>query len=76
MSTPNLVVLEPVISQRRVDYYCVVYFHIWCNVILPIICLSICIAMNRSEVTQNLKPNFWGSIWTTRLSQVQGKLCP
>jgi hypothetical protein len=36
----------------------------WCNVILSIICLFVCIAMIRSDVTRNLKPNFWGSVWT------------
>jgi hypothetical protein len=28
-----------------------------CNAIVSIICLSVCIAMSRSEVTMNLKPN-------------------
>jgi hypothetical protein len=30
----------------------------WCNVIITIICSFICIAMNRSEVTRNVKINF------------------
>jgi hypothetical protein len=43
---------------------------------LPIICLSICIAAHRSGVTRNLKPDFWDSSLTVKLSQVKYKLCP
>jgi hypothetical protein len=52
--TLNLVVLDlkPVDSSQRVEYYCVVFFYLWCNVILPIFCLSICIATHRSEATR------------------------
>jgi hypothetical protein len=48
---------------------------LWCNVTISIICLIVCIATSRGEVTRNLEPNFWGNIWTTRLSQVKYKLC-
>jgi hypothetical protein len=37
---------------------------LWCNVTISIICLIVCIAASRGEVTRNLKPNFWGSIQT------------
>jgi hypothetical protein len=37
----------------------------WCNVIISIICLFVCIATSKSEVTKNLMPNFWVNIWTT-----------
>jgi hypothetical protein len=29
---PNLVVLEPRISLRRVEYYCSVYAYVWCDI--------------------------------------------
>jgi hypothetical protein len=38
---------------------------LWCNVIISIICLIVCIAMSRGDVTSNQNPNFWVSIWTT-----------
>jgi predicted small metal-binding protein len=30
----------------------------WCNVIISIICIFVCIVMSRSEVTKYLKSNF------------------
>jgi hypothetical protein len=30
--TPILLVLEPTISLRRVDYYYAVYYYVWCDV--------------------------------------------
>jgi hypothetical protein len=54
----------------------VVYFYLWCNVILYILSLYICFAANRSEVTtRNLKPNFEETPEHMDL-QVNGKLCP
>ena len=38
------------------------------NIILYITCLSVCIAANKSEVTRNLKPNFWGSTYSPRIA--------
>jgi hypothetical protein len=38
----NLVVLKPTDLYRRVEYYCVVCFHLWCNVIFI---YSLCIYM-------------------------------
>jgi hypothetical protein len=37
---------------------------IWCNVIISIICLIVCIATSRGEVMRNLVPNFWVCIST------------
>jgi hypothetical protein len=37
---------------------------LWCNVIISIICVNVCIATSRGEVMRNLEPNFWVSIWT------------
>jgi sensor histidine kinase YesM len=42
------------------------FVHIlWYNVTISIICLIVCIATSRAEVTRNQKPNFWVSFWTT-----------
>jgi hypothetical protein len=43
-----------------------------CNVIVSIICLFVCIATSRSEVTRNLKPNFGEAAEPLDL-QVKGK---
>jgi hypothetical protein len=37
---------------------------LWCNVTISIICLIVCIATSRGDVTRNQKPNFWVNIWT------------
>jgi hypothetical protein len=37
---------------------------LWCNITISIICLILCIATRRDDVTRNQKPNFWVSIWT------------
>ena len=51
--TPNLVILVPTISFRRVDYYYVFYIHVWCDVNFPYT-MSICIASSR-------RASDWGS---------------
>ena len=38
---PNLVVLVPTISLRRVDYYYAVYSYVWCDVNFAYTCLSV-----------------------------------
>jgi hypothetical protein len=38
---------------------------LWCNVIMSIIYLIVCIATSRGEVSRNIAPNFWVGIWTT-----------
>jgi hypothetical protein len=43
---------------------------LWCNVTIPIICLIICIATHRSEVTRNLKTNLVKYIGISSLKQV------
>jgi hypothetical protein len=36
---------------------------LWCNIIISIICLIVCITTSRDEMTSNVKPNSCGSIW-------------
>ena len=54
--TPNLVVSEPAISLRRVDYYYTVYSYVWCDVNFSYT-MFVCIAISSSEVTSHLKTN-------------------
>jgi hypothetical protein len=49
--TPNLVILEPTISLRRIEYYYVVCAYVWCDVNFAYT-MFVCIAMNNSEVTR------------------------
>jgi hypothetical protein len=48
-ATPNLVVLEPGISLRRVEYYYAVCSYVWCDVNFAYT-MFVCISMNSSEV--------------------------
>jgi hypothetical protein len=43
---------------------------LWCNFTIPIICLIVCIATQRSEVTRNLKTNLVKYLEISNLRQV------
>jgi hypothetical protein len=49
--TPILVILEPTISLRRVDYYYVVFSYVWYDVNF-VYTMFVCISTTRSEVTR------------------------
>jgi hypothetical protein len=52
--TPNLVILKPRISLRRVEHYYAVCSYVWCDVNFAYV-IFVCIATNSSEVTNHLK---------------------
>jgi hypothetical protein len=43
---------------------------LWCNVTIPIICLIVCIATHKSEVTRNLKTKLVKYLGISSLRQV------
>jgi hypothetical protein len=67
--TPILVVLDPTISKRRVDYYYAIYSYDWCDVNLAYT-MFVCIATT-SVRTRVIRRASW-----YLESQVPGKLCP
>jgi hypothetical protein len=52
--TPDLVVLGPTISLRRVEHYYAVCSYVWCDVNFAYT-MFVCIATTSSEVTSRLK---------------------
>jgi hypothetical protein len=53
-AAPNLVILEPTISWKHVDYYYASWAYVWCDVNFAYI-MFVCIATFSSEVTSHLK---------------------
>jgi|SRR5688572_26927760 hypothetical protein len=54
--TPNLVVLEPRFTLRRVEYYYTVCSYVWCDVNFAYT-MFVGIATSSSEVTDHLRTN-------------------
>jgi hypothetical protein len=71
--TPNLVILVPTISLRRVDYYYALCIHVWCDVSFSLVpCLFVLLRVDE-PVTEDRGVR---QVEVAEQEHTDGKLCP
>jgi hypothetical protein len=70
--TPNLVILEPTISLRCVEYYHALYPYFWCGVNFSYTMLFVLLRVDK-QVIEDPDTQL---VETTEQELVKGKLCP